>query len=499
MISEANSINSSKKRWQKIFLYGFLWLATNGVLWSIALIYAKTVNPEYVSEWTITLPPAGSSTNVNLPGIGNASATVESPFDNASTRDPRENYKFILTSQPVVDQAADLLGIPPSEFGRPSVEIINNTTLMSLEISGDTPQEAKQKALALNNAFQDTLGDLRAQERAQLNEGVQRALSNAEAKLKQAQSRLSDYQERSGLASMQQIDQVSSNIEELRREKAFLFAQLNQADARLGELSTSLRVSSQQASEAFQLSADSIFQQHLSNYSEAVATIESLEEQLGPNHPIMLKEVARRGAAQEALVDRGRELLGRPVDLAMLAQLDISTTEGTTGREQLFQNTVLAQVDKQGLSAQVTALDQQIAQLENRLRSLAQNGATLESLQRDVSVAEAVFSATLARLDLNQADLFGSYPQIQVVTDPSLPSGNQPLKAMIALVGALFSSFLITTGLATLLIRDLKKSRYLVSQFSKATSEQASLKESSNSQTVSTETELISGRGNSEE
>ena len=213
----------------------------------------------------------------------------------------------------------------------------------------------------------------------------------------------------------------------------------------------------------------------------------------------MLKEVARRGAAQEALVDRGRELLGRPVDLAMLAQLDISTTEGTTGREQLFQNTVLAQVDKQGLSAQVTALDQQIAQLENRLRSLAQNGATLESLQRDVSVAEAVFSATLARLDLNQADLFGSYPQIQVVTDPSLPSGNQPLKAMIALVGALFSSFLITTGLATLLIRDLKKSRYLVSQFSKATSEQASLKESSNSQTVSTETELISGRGNSEE
>ena len=164
------------------------------------------------------------------------------------------------------------------------------------------------------------------------------------------------------------------------------------------------------------------------------------------------------------MLARGKELLGRSVDLAALDKLDISTEEGGNGRQELFQNTLIAQVDKQGLAAQVSALDQQIFQLEKRLKSLAQNGSALESLNRDVKIAEAVFSATLARLDLSRADLFGSYPQTQLVTEPSIPTGNAPLKAKLALVGALFGSFLITTALSTLFVRDLKINRRRLSE-----------------------------------
>ena len=450
--------------WHRWLFYSSLCLAANGLLWGVALFYVRTIKPTYVSEWAITLPSAGSSTNVNIPNIGNASATVNSPYDNANTRDPRENYKFIITSEPVINEAADSLGMSPSEFGQPRVQIIANTTLMSFEVAGDNPNEAKQKSVALYNAFEEILRELRIQEVSQKNEGVQAALGEAENKLKQAQTRLSQYQAQTGLTSNVQLEQLSSNIEELRREQAILIAQLEQADARLGQLSSNLRVSAQQAAEAFSLNSDSLFQQNLKTYSEAAAAIDALRDQLGPNHPTMMREVTRRNSAQSAMLARAREILGRSVSMATLSQLNIGTAERTTERGELFQDTVVAQVDRQGLVAQVTALNQQITQLEERLQLLAQKGSSLEALNRDVKIAETVFSATLARLDLSRADLFGSYPQVQLVTEPSLPEGNKPLKAKLALVGALFSSFLLTAGFTTLYLRDLKTSRRRATQ-----------------------------------
>uniref|UniRef100_A0ACD5GW09 Uncharacterized protein n=1 Tax=Desertifilum tharense IPPAS B-1220 TaxID=1781255 RepID=A0ACD5GW09_9CYAN len=50
--------------------YIFLGLVTNAAVGGAAYYYLETTPPTYTSTWYVTLPSLGSSTNINLPGIG---------------------------------------------------------------------------------------------------------------------------------------------------------------------------------------------------------------------------------------------------------------------------------------------------------------------------------------------------------------------------------------------------------------------------------------------
>uniref|UniRef100_A0ACD5GWC3 Uncharacterized protein n=1 Tax=Desertifilum tharense IPPAS B-1220 TaxID=1781255 RepID=A0ACD5GWC3_9CYAN len=229
---------------------------------------------------------------------------------------------------------------------------MGNTTLMTFEMNGDTPQEAYNKAIAHYRAFESRLDQLRIQEATERDASVAAALSNAQQKLEESQRRLSEYKYQTGLASDEQVTQLSVNIEGLRRQRAELIAQQQQTTARLRELSTELQLSASQANDAFVLKADQLFDQYRQNYSEATSTLNVLTARYGPNHPTVVRERRRQEAAQAAMFERSQELLGRPADQVTLAQLNLgSSTMGASARETLFQSLVQVQVDQQGLQA----------------------------------------------------------------------------------------------------------------------------------------------------
>ncbi|MBE9182377.1 hypothetical protein IQ268_27910 [Oculatella sp. LEGE 06141] len=444
----------------------WLWFLITGVianvaLWSIALIYLKTAEPAYVSGLSVTLPNAGSETRIDLPQIGNTTSQERTPYDRPNS-DPREGYKYIATSKPVIDAAAAELGISSGEFGRPRVETIDNTTLMELQVEGETPEQAQQKAIALYDAFQERLNQLRIEERTRRDSGVQRTLQDAQRKLETAQARLSQFKASSGLTSGNQVDQLATNIEQLRSQRAVLFADQQQANAQLRQISGSLNISSNQAADAFKLGADQLFQQNLSDYSQASASLNALSQQLGANHPIIVRERTRQEAARDAMLNRGRTVLGRAVDETSLAQLSLASVNqsGSSSREGLFSQVITAQVDQQGLTARAAELDRQISLLEGRLARQTQSLSTLEALNRDVTISEALFSSALTRLDLGASDSFGSYPQTQLLTEPSLPSEPAGPKPIFVIFGATIGSLLITTGLITLWLRGRRPSHY---------------------------------------
>lgn len=101
-------------------LYLLLGLLANLSIWGIAFLYLKFVPPTYVSESAISLPSLTSTSTVNLPGIGEASYQNSSPYD-STTRDPRENYKFLGLSEPVLKAAATKINIPLGEFDKPHI------------------------------------------------------------------------------------------------------------------------------------------------------------------------------------------------------------------------------------------------------------------------------------------------------------------------------------------------------------------------------------------
>ncbi|MGJ3245967.1 MAG: GumC family protein [Elainellaceae cyanobacterium] len=446
--SESSHLRASQSVWQRYLIVG---IVANVILWTASLIFIKAAKPTYVSEWSVTLPGGGVNSNVNLPQIGSADTTSSTPFNNVN-RDPRENYKFLITSRPVIESAASLMGIPAEEFGKPQVDIIENTTLMGFSIEGETPERAQEKALALNEALRERLESLREQEAQQQDSGARAILEDSQERLQLAQQRLSEFKAQTGFADEAQIQQLSGNIEALRRDQATTLAQQQQSRARLGQLSSNLNVSPAQATVAFSLREDRLFQENLLNYSETSANFELLSSQLGPNHPAVVAARSERDSAEAAMMRRGREILGTAADAGTLTQLNLSGQDGST-RAGLFEETVIAQVDQQGLAAQANELGRQVSQMEGRLRQLSEYGSTLESLRRDLTIAEAIFSSTLTRLDLGRNDVFGSYPLIQLLTEPTLPEETASPKIPFVLLGTAAGSVLITAGIILLWLR----------------------------------------------
>jgi uncharacterized protein involved in exopolysaccharide biosynthesis len=453
---KSNKTVANQGRWQRYF---FLGLATNIAFWVSAFLYLKVTPPTYTSSSAINLPGEGSNTNVTLPGIGQASYQNSSPYASSSSQDPRENYKFIAESEAVLKAAAARMNMSLKEFGKPRLKLLNNTTMMTVEFKGANPEEARNKSLAFYKALEERLNELRIQEAIQRDIGFQTGLNSSQKKLQSAQKRLSDYKTSSGLNSENQISDLTSNIEQLRRQRAEILAQQQQASTRLAQLSADLKLSAGQATDAFALQTDQIFQQNLKNYSDASAALIVLESKFLPNHPTVITETAKRDAAQQALLARGQSLLGRPVNLATLKQLNLSSTNSNSSRETLFQQLVVVQADQKGFTIQAQAINLQIAQLENRLKDLAQRQSNLDALKRDMQVAETVFSSTLARLDIGKSNAFGSYPLIQIVAEPTLADTPTTPKKSYVYLGAAIGSVFSTTGIVLLWLGDRKRKK----------------------------------------
>lgn len=476
------AVTPQRRHWLPYLLAG---VAANALLWSAASTFLKSAPSNYVSEWSITLPAAGSITNINLPNIGTTTAQDRTPYD-SPVRDPRENYKFIIASRPVREAAAAKLGMTTGEFGSPRVEIVDNTTLINLSMEGETPDLAQQKAIALYEAFQEKLEQLRLEEKTRREGGIQTTLRDAQRKLEVAQSRLSEFKARSGLTSPSQVEQLSNNIESLRGQRAILMADKQQAIAQSRQLSSNLNVSPPQVTDALTLNSDQLFQQNLLDYSQATAALDALSTQLGPNHPAIVQAKTKRDGALAAMRQRGQLLLGRSVNQDTLARFSIQGDN--SARENLFQQVITNQSNQSGLEARASELTSQIAQLEGRLKTLAQNLSTLESLQRDVTIAEALFSSALARLNLGQSDAFGSYPQVQTITEPELPGGTSDTSRRLVLLGTSLASILTTLGITTLWLRSRRpltlQDNGVLQSVEVAATEAASLNSNSSSEIV---------------
>ena len=129
----ANRLPNSNKKLKNLLGYLALWTITNGFIWTGSWSYIQKSPTTFTSEWAINVPGGKSYTDVNVPGIGQATSGSDSPY--GITSDPRENYKFLAQSEDVLKSAANQLNTSVEEFGQPRVNIIDNTTLMKFEIN----------------------------------------------------------------------------------------------------------------------------------------------------------------------------------------------------------------------------------------------------------------------------------------------------------------------------------------------------------------------------
>ncbi|MGL5880376.1 MAG: hypothetical protein ACRC2V_21725, partial [Xenococcaceae cyanobacterium] len=345
------------------------------------------------------------------------------------------------------DKAAKKLDMSVREFGEPKIKIDENSDLIAFEIKGKSPAEAQHKAWMMQELIVLQIDRLRRVELERQQKETQTILESARRKLNAAQERLSKYKVSSGLAAQEQIEKLSATIEELRRQRVDVVAREQGLKNSFSQLSNDLKLSSKEAADAYKLQADNVYKQYLEEYSQSRRELANLASQFTSKHPAFKAKQAQVNESANALQKQANYVLGRTVSLDKLSNLALPTS--TLTQDDMFEDLVTNRADRQKLVGQNRQLETQIVELETRLRNLSKQTMEVDRLKGDLQIAEAVFKATLAKLDFGKENIYSNYPPAQLVIEPSLPDTKEPTtpSTNLALLGGLTGSFLVTTGI----------------------------------------------------
>jgi uncharacterized protein involved in exopolysaccharide biosynthesis len=411
-------------------------------IWLPAAAFIMLSEPTYTSSWSIILPGKGAGGSVNLADIGQASTMASSPYG-SPTISPKVNYKELISSPTVIYSAAAKLGITGRQFGKPRVKLVDQTSLIYLNITGNTPAITQAKASALQQSLTELLDRLRSDEIDRRADGFDKMLLVFQEKLQQTRDALLEFQVSSNIVTVEQFERVALSIEELRLQHENSQAELEELRGQVSQLTQSLGLSAQQANDALILQNDQVFQASLADYTDAQLLLSTHTSKWGVNHPEVRKERARQTSAIAAMSKRLQQLLmGRNGDIIELLRLGKDRT-----RNALFQDLISLNAKQRGLQEKCRELARQVDQKEIRLSKLSGDAAKLDDLERNHQLAEAVFTSSLARIDTGKADIYVSYPLIQVLDPPNLPAVVTSPNASLVIVGATVGSTFTIAGL----------------------------------------------------
>src|SRR5262249_52537352 len=177
------------------------------VVWALAAAYYFLLPPVYTSRWSMIVPASNSGSSITLESVGQASNMPGQPFGTV-TLSPKAIYREIITSDQVRKVAADAVGEEPEKFGRVRVRLIDETSLLMLQIDGRRAQEAQAKGRALIGAFEAQLDVLRRDEFDKRAVLMRENLRIYQANLDKSRERIAEFQRASGLLSMNQFTEA---------------------------------------------------------------------------------------------------------------------------------------------------------------------------------------------------------------------------------------------------------------------------------------------------
>ncbi|WP_394221567.1 GumC family protein [Alteromonas gracilis] len=425
----------TKKPYLAIILCAYVFIAL--------LVSTYIASPSrYTSNMELVLPGTGNSSNVSLNDVGQVVSQTATPFGTRGFN-PRVNYKVMLSSRRIIANAAAQLGLSIQQFGEPKVTLTEQTSILEVTISADTPEVASAKLEALYKALQDELNALRADEVAKRDESIESVLEDYRQKTNKSRANILDFQERSFLISPEQMTQLTLTLATVREKHIYVQSELQEMNDFIRQMGTDLGITSSMAARALTLQSDPEFLGFYEELRLSAAAFSDYSSKWGSQHPKVIAAQKRNVSAREKLYARGTELTG----MQTVEQFMAINLENNPRRAQLFSDFVEAQAQREGLKAKSNELRLSIEEMEGRLKIYAREVAELSRLQREFDMADAVFTSAAARLEANKSDVFASYPVIQMLTQPDVPVDPSSPKALLAIVGGVMGAIFLTIGL----------------------------------------------------
>ena len=426
---------------RRIPRYAGAFLLGLAMIWAPITAYLTQAPLRYTSEASLILPGAGGGSTLTLDKIGQANSASTSPFANSSIS-PTVTYKRLLGAGRILETAARAMDIPPRDFGEPRVELVDQTGLIQIEMVGNTPSDARTRARALLDAFEAEVDALRSDEIDQRSGSGADAVTKYRESVRRNRARISELQRETGLMSYEQYEDLVAAADDLARERDSLTAALEDRRETVASLRAALDTTPARAAATLRLHADSAFAALVEQMATLDAKLSGMDGDFGPKHPRVMETRAALAATSRRVMARSRALADLPE--AVLSQLDLSPIGQ---RAELLSRLVAAESERAALAAEQAALSGQAEEARQRVEGLIDAAAELEALQRDYSVAEAVFASGMARADTARSDIYVSYPLVQTLEDPSLPGEPSSPRRMLSIAAGVAASVLLLFAL----------------------------------------------------
>jgi uncharacterized protein involved in exopolysaccharide biosynthesis len=407
----------------------------------LILFYLNTA-PSFTSDMEMVLPGTGTSNSVTLDDIGQVVSQTNIPFS-GSGFSPRINYKEMLSSRGVRARAAKKLHISLDELGKPRIKLTEQTSIISLSMSSKSQHLAQEKTLALYESLQDELSNLRADEVLRRDGSIKQVLDQYRERMNITRNAIVDFQQRSLVVSTDQMNQMVKILSGIKEKQLYVKAEAKQLQQYINQLSEDLGVSPKLAGQAFTLQSDVEFRSYITELKDSITQLAEYSSRWGVNHPKVKTQQKRLNFTRIAINQRSSEMYGvNSTEIFNSLNLDLNPK-----RSALFADLIDAYANQKGQTSMFNDLGRSAEHLGDQLKIYSREIVELERLQREFNMAEAIFTSAAARLEASKADIFASYPVLQMLTTPSYPMKPSSPKNVIAFIGAIAGFIFITFGL----------------------------------------------------
>jgi len=349
----------------------------------------------------------------------------------------------MLSSRSVRARAAKTLHLSLEELGQSKIKLTEQTSIISLSISGSSKELAQAKAFALYESLQHELSSLRADEVLRRDNSIEQVLDQYREKMNITRNAIVEFQQRSIVVSTDQMNQLINTLSGVKERQLYVKAEAKKLQQYIYQLSEDLGVSAKLAGQAFTLQSDVEFRAYTAELKESITQLTEYSSRWGVNHPKVKAQQKRLNFTRIAINQRSNQMFGGNTS-EIFNSLNINLTPN---RAELFADLIDAYANQKGHDSMFNDLGRSVDHLSDQLKVYSREIVELERLQREFNMAVAIFTSAAARLEASKADIFASYPVLQMLTSPSYPMKQSSPRNIIAFTAAISGFLFITFGL----------------------------------------------------
>ncbi|MDY6902750.1 MAG: GumC family protein, partial [Cyanobacteriota bacterium] len=380
-----------KRRWLSatVIAGGVFTLGCMGIM-----LLSKTY---YSAEGKILVKPDESAT---LTGLLTDKKNQLTPL--TLQGNPLKTETEIILSKPVLDRVINS-PIILNENEKPisendikknlQVEEIKGTDILEISYKSSNPNVAAFVVNEMMNAYIENNKSVNRAEALTAKKFIAKQLPETQESVRQAENALRKFKENNQLVAIDEEAKLSlETVEKLKSQIAEVKAKFAEVNAKYGVLINQLGMDSQQALLAAKLSQSQAVQATLADIQTTERELRIAKIRFQNNNPTILnleeKLISLNAQLQQRIVQEIGNNQGISQQYLQAGELEL----------ELIALLINLQVERVGLSNQISSLENNLSQYQNRINSLPKLKEEEREIQRRLEAAQATYETLLTKL-----------------------------------------------------------------------------------------------------